>query len=249
MSIVAHNLSKSYRFSKPAQHPRAVDSVTFSVPAGSITGLAGPNGAGKSTLLKILAGLLPPDEGGFNLCGLDSSAEFARIRSEASLAEAKPGSFYMRLSAKENLDFFSALYGLSKKLRTERIEALAEILNISDSDRSERFDRLSAGTAQKFSLVRALMRDFKVLLLDEPAKGLDFKSALSLRGLVKRLALEGKTVMYASHDLRELAGISEKTLVLKNGKLAAEIPGSELKEAEALGRDAMEKLFDGIIQR
>jgi ABC-type multidrug transport system ATPase subunit len=259
MVITASNLSKSYpRASilraeywrpqfKNSPPPKAVDGVTFSTQGGMVTGLAGPNGAGKSTLLKLLAGLLPPDEGSLKIGGLDSAADGPRIRAIAALAEAKPRSFYMRLSAKENLEFFGALYGFSKEQTAGRAGAFFGILDIARSDYEKRFDRLSAGAMQKFSLVRTLMRDSEILLLDESAKDLDFKSAAAFRGLVKRLAAGGRTVIYASHNLQELAGISDKTLVLKNGKLAAEIPGTELRKADALGREALEKMFTEIL--
>ncbi len=259
MDITASNLSKSYprtgilragyrlALSKSPGPAKAVDGVTFSSPAGTVTGLAGPNGAGKSTLLKLLAGLLTPDEGSLLIGGLDAAADGPRVRTIAALAEAKPRSFYMRLSAKENLEFFGALYGFSKEQTAGRAGAFFGILDIARSDHEKRFDRLSAGAMQKFSLVRALMRDPGILLLDESAKDLDFKSASAFRGLVKRLAAGGTTVIYASHNLEELAGISDKTLVLKNGKLAAEIPGSELRKADARGRETLENMFTEIL--
>ena len=259
MVITASNISKSYPRAGILRagfwHPgpaeprpeKAVDGVTFSSPAGTVTGLAGPNGAGKSTLLKLLAGLLSPDDGSLKIGALDAGADSQSIRAVAALAEAKPRSFYMPLSAKENLEFFGALYGFSKEETAGRAGAFFGALEIARSDYEKRFDNLSAGAMQKFSLVRALMRGPEVLLLDESAKDLDFKSASELRRLVRRLAAGGVTVVYASHDLHELAGISDKTLVLKNGKLAAEIPGGELRKAEALGREALENMFTEIL--
>jgi len=247
------NISKSY----PRSQAKALERITFSSPGKEIIGLTGPNGAGKTTLLKILAGLLPPDSGAFKLCGRaagrlggwaagEPGAEDGSraVRSMAALAEAKPRSFYYRLSARQNLEFFGALYGLSKDETAKRTKALSDMLRVSGADHEKRFETLSEGAMQKFSLIRALMRDFLVLLLDEPARSLDGASAAALLAFIKDLAAaREKTVIYASHDLRELAAVSDRTLVLKNGRLIAEVGGAELKAADALGRNALERLF------
>ncbi|MBI4802495.1 MAG: ABC transporter ATP-binding protein [Elusimicrobia bacterium] len=227
------NISKSY----PRSSAKALDGVTFSSPGKEILGLTGPNGAGKTTLLKILAGVLPPDAGAFKMGGvrvgeLKAEDGSRSARSLAALAEAKPRSFYYRLSARQNLEFFGALYGLSGEETTERVKPLADMLRVSEADHKKRFETLSEGAMQKFSLIRALMRDFAVLLLDEPARSLDMACASALLAHIKDLAAaRGKTVIYASHSPRELAAVSDRTLVLKNGRLVAEIPGTELKAA------------------
>lgn len=240
------NISKSY----PGAPAKALNGITFSSPGKEIIGLTGPNGAGKTTLLKILAGLLPPDSGAFRLgersVGKPGTEDGSRAaRSAAALAEAKPRSFYYRLSARENLEFFGALYGLSKAETEKRTTALAGLLRVSGADREKRFETLSEGAMQKFSLIRALMRDFELLLLDEPARSLDGDCAATLFAHIKELAAaRGKTVIYASHSLRELAAVSGRALVLKNGRLAAELGGAEIKAADAAGRTALERLFE-----
>ncbi len=199
----------------------ALSGVSLKLSPGTITGLAGPNGAGKSTLLRILSGRLIPDTGHVLLNGRET--DDTALRAEASLVEAGARSFYPRLSALENLDFFGTLYGLSRAETQARTEPLRKAFSIRDGDLNRRFDSLSEGTAQKFSLLRALIRRAPILLLDEPARNLDIRSAAAFSVLIKDLATEaGVTVLYASHDPAELAGICGRLLALKDGNLAAE---------------------------
>lgn len=228
MFIETSDLRKSYPrpgwlslSGRPRAAAPALTGVSLKLSAGTITGLAGPNGAGKSTLLRILAGRLIPDAGIISVNGQEAGD--ALLRASASLVEPGARSFYPRLSALENLDFFGALYGLPRAETRRRAEPLRKALSISDSDLNLRFDALSEGTAQKFSLLRALIRRAPLLLLDEPARNLDLRSAAALSSIVKDLAANaGAIVLYASHNPAELAATCGRLLALKGGKLAAE---------------------------
>jgi len=216
--------------------PPALSGITLKLSSGCVTGLAGPNGAGKSTLLRILAGGLIPDAGLVRING--RAVRDAELRASAALVGAGPRSFYPRLTALENLYFFGSLYGLSRSEVRKRAEPLARLLSIGDGDLSPRFDALSEGAAQKFSLLRALMLRLPLLLLDEPARNLDTRSAAALSGVLKGLADEGRTaVVYASHNPAELAGVCGRLLALKNGLLVGEDSANEKSAAKACEGD------------
>jgi len=221
----------------------ALAGVNLKLAPGSVTGLGGPNGAGKSTLLRVLAGRLASDTGHISLDGLKT--DDAGLRSAVALAETGARSFYLRLTAEENLVFFGALYGLSRRKTLERTETLREHLGIKEEDLTKRFDALSEGAAQKFSLARALMRRAPVLLLDEPARNLDLRSSAAFSAYIKRLSSdEGRAVLYTSHDPAELARVCGRVLIIKEGKLTAELTGPELKQAGEGGAAAIAAAVD-----
>jgi ABC-type multidrug transport system ATPase subunit len=227
MLIEALNIRKTYPspgwlsfFVRAKKETPALAGVSLSLSPGTITGLTGPNGAGKSTLLRILAGRLLPDYGEIRLNGLRT--DDTGLRTATALAETGARSFYQRLSARENLDFFGTIYGLSRAEIRERIGSFAQALHLRDEDLSKRFDALSEGAAQKFSLARALLRRPSVLLLDEPARNLDHESADAFRAFIKNLAAgEGVAVVYVSHNPAELAEVCARTLGIKEGRLTA----------------------------
>ncbi|OGS08802.1 MAG: hypothetical protein A2270_02925 [Elusimicrobia bacterium RIFOXYA12_FULL_51_18] len=213
---------------------RALAGVNLTLTPGTVTGLGGPNGAGKSTLLRVLAGRLTPDTGYVTLDGL--KADDSRLRKAGALAETGARSFYLRLTAEENLFFWGALYGMSRAEIRGKTDIFRELLNIREEDPAKRFDALSEGAAQKFSLARALMLRAPLLFLDEPARNLDRKSSASFFTYIKKLAAEeGAAVFYTSHDPGELARICDRVLILKDGVLTAELTGPELKKAAAAG--------------
>lgn len=232
MNIEAFNIGKTYppsgwlsRFGGGKAASPALAGVSLKLPPGTVTGLTGPNGAGKSTLLRILSGRLLPDAGTVKLDGLEAGGP--ALRAAAALAETGARSFYLRLTAMENLDFFGALYGHTRAQTRSRTEALREILGIREEDLEKRFDALSEGAAQKFSLTRALMRRTPVLLLDEPARNLDLKSAAAFSAFIKNLASDERTaVLYTSHSPEELARTCDRVLVIEGGKLT-QIPRPE----------------------
>ncbi len=254
MLIEAFNIGKTYPsggwFSlsgKTGRGGRALAGVSLKLPPGSVTGLSGPNGAGKSTLLRVLAGRLAPDTGHISLDGL--KADDTGLRAASALAETGARSFYMRLTAEENLFFFGTLYGMTLARTMDQIAAFRETLGIRREDLSKRFDALSEGAAQKFSLARALMRGSPALFLDEPARNLDLRSSSAFSAHIKKMAAEeGTAVLYTSHDPGELARVCDRVLILKGGGLAAELSGAELKKAEAAGPGGAEKAIRARVQ-
>lgn len=195
---------------------RAVDGVTFSAPAGAVTALIGPNGSGKTTLLLMLAGLLRPDEGTASIVGHDTVA--ANLAARASVGWM-PDSFgtWDALTCREILVTFAQAYGLSAAAGRGRAAELLEQLHLAEfADRSARV--LSRGQKQRLGLARALVHDPAVLLLDEPASGLDPRSRIDLRDLLRSLAASGKAVLVSSHVLVELEEVFDHAVFLSRGR-------------------------------
>ena len=209
---------------------RAVDGVSFEAPQGAVTALIGPNGSGKTTLLLILTGLLQPDSGEARILGHDVVKDNLQAR---SVIGWMPDSFgtWDALTCVEILSTFGSAYGLHKQEAATRARELLEQLFLSEfADRPARI--LSRGQKQRLGLARALIHDPQVLLLDEPASGLDPRSRVDLRDIVRGLAEQGKTVLISSHVLSELDEFTDHAIFLSKGRTIVADPG----EFECTGR-------------
>lgn len=204
---------------KPRRKIQALDGINLEIPKGNIVALVGPNGAGKTTLLKILATLVLPDEGEVEVGGYSLTREPQRIRQIVSLALGEERSFYWRLTARQNLEFFAALYNLSSKETKEKIQGLAEVLNLGDSlDRM--YQELSSGLRQRLALARSFLNGASIVLADEPTRSLDPLAKIELRTLLKRFSREfGKTICFTTHDLHEAEEIADTIGILHQGRL------------------------------
>lgn len=199
---------------------RALADVDLSVTEGSITGLIGPNGAGKTTLLRILAGLDSADSGTAKVCGtLCGSSVLDEERPPVGFVPDHQG-VYDRLSVREYLTFFASAHGLPLAGRAVRVESVLELTGLTPLGGKEA-SALSRGVTQRLSLARALIADPEVLLLDEPASGLDPRARVSFFELLLELKKRGKTLLISSHILKELAELVDAVAVLEAGKLVA----------------------------
>ncbi|EKP95257.1 ABC transporter ATP-binding protein [Thermaerobacter subterraneus] len=195
----------------------ALVGIDMVVPQGAIYGFIGPNGAGKTTCLRILAGLLDPSGGEARVCGVDVT----RRRSElAGVIGYMPDFFgvYDDLTVTEYLDFYAACYGLRGPAARRRRDALLELVDLAGKA-GEPVNGLSRGMKQRLGLARALIHDPQVLLLDEPASGLDPAARIEFRELMKELAAMGKTLVVSSHILSELADFCTHIGILHRGRL------------------------------
>lgn len=220
MILEARELEKSFPpppFSGAAP-VRALRGASFRTGMGAL-GIEGPNGSGKTTLLKTLAGVLTPDTGTVLADGEAAAPE--KLRAIAAYCPPNPRSFYFRLSAGENLRFFGALAGLSAAEALGRAARLAERLGLSREDLDRRFDRLSEGTMQKVSLVRAFSRQAPLLLLDEPFRGLDGEAVSGLLQLIAETSAS-TPVLLASHSPGLLREAAPRVLRMAGGQLKAE---------------------------
>lgn len=183
-------------------HP-AVDGASFQVRGRSIHGFVGPNGAGKTTTLKILATLLQPQAGTVRVFGHDIVREFKQVRRRLGFMPDH-FSMYRQMTVFEYLDFFGAAYGLSGFVRDATIR---NVLSLTDMDgrRNDFISSLSRGMQQRVSLARVLVHDPDLLLLDEPASGLDPRARIELMDILQELRRLGKTIFISSHILSELA--------------------------------------------
>jgi sodium transport system ATP-binding protein len=221
--IVVEHLAK--RFGKGGSI-RAVDDVSFVAPRGEITGLLGPNGAGKTTLLRMLATQIVPDAGHARIGGLDVVAERAEIRRRLGVLSDARG-LYPRLTGRENIAYYAALHGLGGADRDRRIDALVDELGLGEVA-GRRAQGYSQGEKMKVAIARALVHGPDTILLDEPTNGLDIMSVRALREQLRRLRAEGRTLLFSSHVMQEVAALCDRIVILGHGRIVATGTAEEL---------------------
>lgn len=204
---------------------KALDGVSFAVPPGAIFGFVGPNGAGKTTTIKILATLLEPSAGRASIAGYDVVRQAKRVR---DIIGYMPDFFgvYDDLTVLEYLDFYASTQGVKSRGREKLLNDLLELVDLGHK-REAYVENLSRGMKQRLCLARCLVHDPQVLLLDEPASGLDPRARVEIRELLKELQKMGKTILISSHILPELAelcteiGIVDQGLFIVGGSVEA----------------------------
>ena len=194
---------------------QALCGVSFTVEPGAIHGFVGPNGAGKTTTLKILATLLKPQRGTVRVFGLDVVADYKNVRRKTGFMPDH-FSLYRQMTVQEYLDFFAAAYGMDVP---ERTRVVGDVLALTDMNarRNELIKSLSRGMQQRISLSRVLVHDPTLLLLDEPASGLDPRARIELMEIIRELRRMGKTIFISSHILSELALLCDSVTILDRG--------------------------------
>ncbi len=194
---------------------RAVDGVSIQVAQGEVYGVLGPNGAGKTTFLRMLFGLIAPDAGTIELFGRSWSRDGMRtLESVAGFIESPK--FYPYLTGRENLQGMARLDGGAE---TGRIDEVLEIVDLADRDR-DRVGGYSFGMRQRLGVAASLLRSPSLLVLDEPANGLDPAGMRDMRALIKRLAASGLTVLLSSHDMDEVEEICDNVTIMRRGTVA-----------------------------
>ena len=211
-----------WRFPKSDTAMRqALRALSFQVMAGEIVALIGPNGAGKTTLLRILSGLLLPSEGTAEVAQLDVVRDRPRSRQHVGAALSEDRGFSPRLTVRQNLEFFGALYGLSSRETAERIEDLAARFEATQFLPRE-VRTLSSGERTRAVLIRVLLHRPRVVLVDELTRSLDPGAAVRLRQqILVEVAGRGAAVLFATHDLNEVQAIASRVLLLHRGEAAA----------------------------
>ncbi|MCH2208640.1 MAG: ABC transporter ATP-binding protein [Lentisphaerales bacterium] len=194
---------------------KALNNVNFSVPAKSIHGFVGPNGAGKTTTLKAIATLLKPQHGTVKVFGTNVVTDYKEVRTKIGFMPDH-FSMYRQMSVFEYLDFFAAAYGLNLK---ERDQVIGDVLALTDMEgrKDDLIKGLSRGMQQRVSLARVLVHDPDLLLLDEPASGLDPRARIELMEILQELRDMGKTIFISSHILSELADLCDSVTILDRG--------------------------------
>ena len=240
----AISVNNLYRYFGQLQ---AVNGVTFNVPHGSVCGFVGANGAGKTTTMRILATLDYPTLGNVEICGINVLNHPAEVR---RLIGWMPDHFgnYDHMTVLEYLDFYARALGYKGKERRQRVQEVMEFTDLVPL--AERFsNKLSKGNTQRLGLGRALLHDPQVLIMDEPAAGLDPKARVELKHLIRVLAKEGKTIFISSHILSELGEMCDSLLFINNGRIVHHGDAETLKHgSDTLGGVLYDVQVDGSAQ-
>lgn len=215
LAIETHGLSKHFGQRK------AVDGLTINIPSGTIAGFIGPNGAGKTTTIRLLLGLVRPSAGSATILGKPLNEPRSYLPRVGALVEAP--AFYPSLSGRTNLEVLARLGGYSRS----RVSQLLELVELSDRAR-DRVGGYSQGMKQRLGVAMALLPDPDLLILDEPANGLDPLGIIQMRDLLRGLREQGKTIFLSSHLLGELEQITDWLVMLNQGKAIFSGPARDL---------------------
>ncbi|WP_042356268.1 ABC transporter ATP-binding protein [Bacillus rubiinfantis] len=206
----------------------ALDKLNLTIEKGSVFGFVGQNGAGKSTTFSILATLLSPTAGTAYINGFNITKDPKAVRNQIGYMPDFFG-IYDQLKTVEYLDFYGASYGISQSERKKLIPQLLELVNLTHKQDSY-VDVLSRGMKQRLCLARSLIHDPEVLILDEPASGLDPRARVEMREILKELKSMGKTILISSHILPELAEMCDTIGIIDQGRLVAQGSVAEIQQ-------------------
>jgi sodium transport system ATP-binding protein len=221
----------------------AVDNVSFTAPDGQITGLLGPNGAGKTTTLRMLYTIVRPDAGTVRIDGIDAVEQPLAVRHRLGVLPDARG-LYKRLTARENIEYYARLQGLSEAASRPRIDALIERLDMH-AIANRRTEGFSQGERVKTAIARALVHDPLNIVLDEPTNGLDVVATRSLREFLRGLRDEGRCVLLSTHIMQEVAALCDRVVVIGHGRVVA--TGSPEELMTQTGTHTLEEAFVQLI--
>lgn len=232
--IEVRELTKTYPTAKAGQDgsppPRAVDGLSFEVGGGEVFSLLGPNGAGKTTTVKMLCTLVTPTSGDARVGGHSVVADPMGVRRSIGVMLAGERTMYWKLTGKENLQYFAALYHLKSREAKGRIEEVLKLVSLSDYAK-EAVENYSTGMRIRLSFAKSLINDAPVLLLDEPTMSLDPQSARLVRGAVRDLRDRGKAILLTTHNLDEADQLSDRVGIMDHGRIVAAGTPSKLKRS------------------
>jgi len=198
---------------------KAVDNLSFEIPAGQIVGFLGPNGAGKSTTLKMLTGMIEPTSGAATVCGLDLLKDTLEIKKRIGFVP-ESGAVFESLTGLEYLEMVAALYGIPEGAARERIKQFIAFFDLSFETLTEKLlGAYSKGMRRKVVITSALLHNPPVVFFDEPLDGLDANAAVGFKTLIQTLAREGKTIVYSSHILDVVERVCDRVIIIDKGKL------------------------------
>lgn len=239
----AHSMIELRRLHRYFGKTRAVDDVSFEVPRGTVFGYIGPNGAGKTTSMRILATLDLPTYGDALVDGFSVVNDPDRVRRRLGFMPDYFGT-YPNVNCQEYLDFFARAYGLRGR---DRQRALSFTMGFTGLDRlAEKSIRgLSKGMKQRLCLGRAMIHDPSVLVLDEPAAGLDPRARIELRQMIRDLATVGKTILVSSHILTELAEMCDQVAIIEQGRLLAIGGVADMQQAHTAQSEVLIRVLGG----
>ncbi|GAB1644041.1 ABC transporter ATP-binding protein [Krasilnikovia sp. MM14-A1259] len=216
-AVETRGLTRTYRVGRTGT-ATALDRLDLVVAPGEVHGLLGPNGAGKTTLCRILSTVLLPTSGTARVCGRDVVADASAVKHSVGIVFGGDKGLYGRLTARQNLTFWAALYGLRGRAGQRRVDALLHRCGLAERA-GERVDTFSRGMKQRLHLARGLLAEAPVLVLDEPTAGMDPVAAHDFRALVGELRADGRTVLLTTHDMAEAAALCDRVSLIDQGRL------------------------------
>jgi ABC-2 type transport system ATP-binding protein len=237
--ISIKNLCKSYG-NKPV-----LKDINLEVYSGQVIGYIGPNGAGKSTTVKILCGLLTDYEGEVSVKGFDVKKDTLEVKKVIGYVP-EMAELYDVLSPKEFLSFMGALYGINEQVCSERIQKIMSAFGLAGNI-DQRMDSFSKGMKQKVLIASGLLHNPDVIILDEPLSGLDANSVIIIKEMISRLARDGKTIFYCSHMMDVVEKVSDRIVLIDEGRIIADGSFEELKLQQ--GNKSLEQIFANLTSK
>ncbi|NDJ53076.1 MAG: ABC transporter ATP-binding protein [Chloroflexi bacterium] len=227
----------------------AVQGISLHVDRGEVLALLGPNGAGKTTTVRMLTSVLIPTEGRATVAGYDVVTDAEQVRANVGVLTEGHG-LYLRMNGREYLDFFGAMYAVKPERRRQRTQDYAERFGMAEAlDR--RMSEYSKGMRQKLALIRAIIHDPPVILLDEPTSAMDPHSARQVRDAIHDLRKDGRTIILTTHNLNEAEELADRIAIIRRGEIIARGSVLELK-TELLGPPLLElkvaDQVDGLVE-
>jgi ABC-2 type transport system ATP-binding protein len=226
IAVETSELRRLYKGSRGHADVVALDGLSLRIEEGEVHGLLGPNGAGKTTLVKVLSTVLVPTNGGATILGHDILRHTAAVRRVIGIVFGGDRGLYWRLSGRQNLEYWAALYDVPADVARQRVGVLLERVGLTERA-DYPVETYSRGMKQRLHLARGLVGDARVLFLDEPTTGMDPLAARDFRQLVRELREEGRTVLLTTHDMAEAEAICDRVALIDRGRLlAVETPRS-----------------------
>ena len=237
--VTAENVVKKF----PGQEKRALDNLSFTAEKGQITALLGENGAGKTTILRIISAILSPDSGTCYVGGYDVTKNPSSARKLTGLLLGGETGLYERLTAEENIRYFAGLHSIPDREISGMIGRLSETLEMKDFIH-KKCSSLSRGMKQKTAIARALIHNPQIVLLDEPAAGLDVTSSGIIHSFILKSKEEARTVLFSSHNITEIKKLADQVVIIHDGKISETGTPDELEKKY---NSDLETLFIRII--
>jgi ABC-2 type transport system ATP-binding protein len=229
------SLSKTFEtkegplFRKVPRTVVAVDAVSFTVPEGEIFGLLGPNGAGKTTTIKMLCTLITPTSGDARVAGFSVAKEQQKVRANLGVMLTGERTLYWKLTGRENLQYFAALYHMEPAYAKKRIEELLALVGLKERE-GTLVENYSTGMRIRLSFAKALLNEAPVLLFDEPTASLDPQSSRLIRDIIRDLKKGGHAIILTTHNMEEADMLSDRVAIIDHGKIVSLGAPSQLKQ-------------------
>lgn len=215
--------------SKEFKDIEAVNKISFHVNEGEIVGLLGENGAGKTTTLRMISTMLKPTHGTIEVNGYDVIKEASKVRGEIGILFGGEVGLYDRLSAKENIEYFGRLYGMTHEEINKKMKELIKDLEMEEYI-ERKAGKFSRGMKQKVSIARSIIHSPRVMLFDEPSTGLDVSAARVIHEFILKCKSENKIILLSSHSMTEVEKLCDRVIILRKGRLIEEGTIEQLKQ-------------------